>query len=42
MTTIEPGTLLRPAPPKTEWDRSRIGQFLLGVERKTGRDFGTY
>ncbi|MFE7422092.1 acetoacetate--CoA ligase [Rhodococcus sp. NPDC057529] len=42
MTTTEPGTLLRPAPPKTEWNRSRIGRFLIGVERRTGRDFRTY
>ena len=42
MTKIEPGALLRPAPPKTEWNRSRIGRFLIGVEQRTGRDFHTY
>lgn len=42
MTTIDPGTLLRPAPPKSEWNESRIGQFLTGVEQQTGRDFTDY
>ncbi|WP_084486767.1 acetoacetate--CoA ligase [Nocardia sienata] len=41
-STVKPGALLRPAPPRSEWHRSRIGSFLLDVERRTGRRFDDY
>lgn len=42
MTTIQPGSLLSPAPTKAEWSHSRIGRYLLGIEQRIGRSFETY
>lgn len=36
------GALLRHAPPKTDWPRSRIGRFLLDLEHRTGTVFASY
>lgn len=42
MHAVEPGTLLLAAPAKNDWDQSRGGRFLLGIEKKTGRTFADY
>ncbi|MFE5703448.1 hypothetical protein [Rhodococcus koreensis] len=42
MTTIAPGTLLPSVPDKTDWPKSRIGRYLLDIERRIGRTFDTY
>jgi acetoacetyl-CoA synthetase len=42
MTTIQPGSLLSPAPAKAEWADSRVGRYLLGIEQRHGRTFDTY
>lgn len=43
MTSVtKAGDLLRPAPPKTDWHRSRIGKFLLDTEKRLGLHFDDY
>jgi acetoacetyl-CoA synthetase len=37
-----PGTLLTPAPERSDWKNFRMGRFLESVEAKTGRRFETY
>ncbi|HEY4615086.1 MAG TPA: acetoacetate--CoA ligase, partial [Citricoccus sp.] len=37
-----PGTLLRPAPPRSDWHRTRMGRFLEGIESRYGQRFETY
>jgi acetoacetyl-CoA synthetase len=36
------GTLLRPAPARSEWNQHRLGRFLEGVEARTGERFDDY
>ncbi|BCT78010.1 acetoacetyl-CoA synthetase [Sinomonas cyclohexanicum] len=36
------GRLLRPAPPREDWNRYRLGRFLLRAELATGRTFADY
>lgn len=42
MQKVEMGTLLRPAPAKSEWSTSRMGRFLTRVEQETGQTFADY
>jgi len=42
MNPVDPGTLLRPAPPRSEWSASRMGRFLEGIEARTGHAFPDY
>lgn len=42
MTTIEPGTLLTPAPARADWAKHRMGRFLESIEVKYGQSFTTY
>ncbi|MEU6263596.1 acetoacetate--CoA ligase [Saccharopolyspora shandongensis] len=42
MHTVESGTPLRPAPPRSAWSAYRMGRFLENVEAKTGRAFPDY
>ncbi|SNR52495.1 acetoacetate--CoA ligase [Blastococcus mobilis] len=42
MDRVDPGTLLRPAPAKEDWPRSRMGRFLQRIEEETGQVFPDY
>jgi len=42
MQNVDMGTLLRSAPEKNEWHKSRMGRFLIQVEAETGQSFDSY
>jgi acetoacetyl-CoA synthetase len=42
MEHVQPGTLLRPAPAREDWHRSRMGRFLQHIEEQTGQHFPDY
>lgn len=42
LRAVAAGELLRPAPPRSAWDGSRMGRFLERIERERGLVFGDY